>query len=63
MKMVNLINFKSISTKIILFFIMAILFSQIFMLQVVADETKDGSLEINSGDWRNIQCDTSTTIL
>lgn len=63
MKMVNLINFKNVCTKMILFFIMAILFSQVFIHQVVADETKDGSLEISSQDWINIQCGTSTTII
>ena len=63
MKMVNLINYKRVYTKIILFFIMAILFSQVFMHQVVADEIKDEALEINSEDWINIQCGTNTTIL
>ena len=42
---------------------MAILFNQVFIHRVVADETKDGSLEINSQDWINIQCGTSTTII
>lgn len=63
MKMVSSINCKNVGIKIILFFIITILFSQVFMHQVAADETKDGVLEINDGDWINIQCGTSTTII
>ncbi len=65
MKMVNLINKKGIRTKIILLFISAIIFTQVYIHQAVADddEIKDGTLEINSGDWINIQFGTSVTIV
>ena len=63
MKMVNLINKKGIRTKLILFFVIALIFSQVSLHQVVADETKDGSFEINSGDWINIQLGTDITLI
>ena len=63
MKMGNLIKLKGLLSKIFLLFFIAILFSQVFLHQVVADEIKDGTFEINSGDWINIQCGTNTTIL
>ena len=63
MKMGNLIKFKGIQSKVFLFFLIIILFSQVFLHQVVADEIKDGALEINSGDQINIQLGTSTTII
>ncbi|MFX1574175.1 MAG: hypothetical protein ACFFB0_15635 [Promethearchaeota archaeon] len=62
--MVNLIKRNSIRIKMILVFIVAILFSQLYINQVVADEDqiKDGALEINSGDWINILIGTNATI-
>jgi len=63
MKMGNSIKLKGIQSKVFLFFFITILFSQVFLHQVVADEIKDGALEINSGDRINIQPGTSTTII
>ncbi len=62
MKMGILIKLKGKQSKVFLFFFFTILFSQVFLHQVVADEIKDGPLEINSGDWFNIQLGTNTTI-
>jgi len=62
MKMVNLIKRNGMRTKIILLFIIIIIFCQVSIHQVVADETKDGPLEISDGDLINIQCGTSYTL-
>lgn len=64
MKMVNLIKRNSIRTKVILLFITAIIFTQVYIHQAIADddETKDGVLEINTGDWINILIGTNVTI-
>jgi len=65
MKMVNLIKGNNIRRKLILLFITAIIFTQVYIDQAIADEDeiKDGVLEINAGDWINIQCGTNKTIL
>jgi len=62
MKMVNLINFKGMRTKIILLFIIAIIFCQVSIHQVVADEIQDGPLKINSGNYIDIERGTSITL-
>ena len=62
MKMVHLINHNGIRIKIVLLFIITIIFCQMSIHHVVADETNDGPLAISEGDVINIQCGTSYTL-
>ncbi|MFW9877406.1 MAG: hypothetical protein ACFFG0_30320 [Candidatus Thorarchaeota archaeon] len=60
--MVNSINPRGISVKIILLFVIILLLNQVFLPQVVADELEDGPVKISSGDFINVQPGDNTII-